>query len=324
MKAAVYDTAGEPCVLQYRDVADPSCPPDGVLIQVEVISIEGGDLINRASMPPPSTGYVLGYAAAGEVVAVGPQVRDRFVGQKVTTFDLCGSHASLRAVQASRTWLVPEGLDMAAAAALPISFGTAYHCLFTRGGLGAGETVLIQGGAGGVGLAAIQLAHQAGARVIATVSGHGRAQELVTLGLDHAVDHRKTDVTEEVLRLTDGRGVNLVVDPVGSTLRSSLAALQPEGRLIFVGNAGRAALDLDLWPALQANQSLLGVFMGTQLEKPEVHGTVSHMLEKAARNDIKVIIDRTFSLADAAVAHAYAESSSVLGRVVLLPSAKCA
>ncbi|MFC7555250.1 zinc-binding alcohol dehydrogenase family protein [Pseudoroseomonas wenyumeiae] len=148
MKAAVYDAAGEPQVLHYRDVADPPCPPDGVLIRVEAISIEGGDLINRASTPPPSPGYVLGYASAGEVVAVGPQVRDRFVGQRVTGFDLCGSHAAMRAIQASKTWLVPDGLDMAAAAALPISFGTAYHCLFTRGGLSEGETVLIQGGAG--------------------------------------------------------------------------------------------------------------------------------------------------------------------------------
>lgn len=319
MKAAVYDTAGEPHVLQYRDIADPPCPPDGVLIRVEAVSIEGGDLINRASTTPPSPGYVLGYAAAGEVIAVGPQVHDRFVGQKVTSFDLCGSHAAMRAVQASKTWPVPDGLDMAAAAALPISFGTAYHCLFTRGGLGEGETVLIQGGAGGVGLAAIQLAHQAGAIVIATVSGTERAQRLSALGLTHAIDHRTTDVADEVMRLTGGRGVNLAVDPVGSTLRGSLASLQPEGRLIFVGNAGRAALDLDLWPALQANQTLMGVFMGTQLEKPEVYPAVSHMLEKAARNELQVTIDRKFALADAALAHAYAESNSILGRVVLQP-----
>jgi NADPH:quinone reductase-like Zn-dependent oxidoreductase len=319
MKAAVYDMAGEPHVLHYKDVNDPACPPDGVLIRVEAVSIEGGDLINRASTTPPAPGHILGYAAAGEVVAVGPQVHDRVVGQKVTSFGLHGSHAAMRAVQASKTWLVPDGLSMPAAAALPISFGTAYHCLFTRGGLVEGETVLIQGGAGGVGLAAIQLAHQAGATVIATVSGRERAQRLAALGLTHAIDHRMSDVTEEVMRLTDGRGVNHVVDPVGSTLKCSLASLQPEGRLVFVGNAGRAALDLDLWSALQANQTLMGVFMGTQLEKPEVYQSVSKMLERAARNELEVAIDRTFLLADAAIAHAYAENNSILGRVVLLP-----
>ncbi|WP_342240766.1 zinc-binding alcohol dehydrogenase family protein [Inquilinus sp. OTU3971] len=158
MKAAVYDRNGGPEVLRYEDVPDPVCPSDGVVVRHEAIAIEGGDLINRASSPPPHQGYIVGYAAAGEVVAVGSDVSDRHVGQKVTSFDLAGSHAGLRTVAASRTWLVPEGLDMPAAAALPIAFGTAHHCLFARGGLKSGEAVLIQAGAGGVGIAAIQLA----------------------------------------------------------------------------------------------------------------------------------------------------------------------
>lgn len=319
MKAAVYDVAGEPGVLRYQDVADPSCPADGVVIRVEAISIEGGDLINRASVTPPSPGHIVGYAAAGEIVAVGPQVQDRFVGQKVTSFDMSGSHAALRAVKATRTWPIPEALEMAAAAALPISFGTAYHSLFTRGGLAEGETVLIQGGAGGVGLAAIELAHRCGATVIATVSGAERAARLAALGLTHAIDHRTTNVVQEVMRLTAGQGVDLVVDPVGSTLKDSLAALRPEGRLVFVGNAGRSSLELDLWPALQANQTLYGVFMGTQLEKPDVYQAVARMLERAARGELKVLVERSFALADAAAAHAYAESRSVLGRIVLRP-----
>lgn len=166
----------------------------------------------------------VGNAAAGEVVAVGPEVRDRLVGQKVTSFDMDGSHAAMRAVKASRIWLVPEGLGMAQDAALPIAFGTAHHCLFTRGQLAGGETVLVQAGAGGVGHAAIQLARQAGATVIATVSGTERAMRLAALGLDHAIDHRRVDVAAEAMRLTNGRGVDLVVDPMGATLKNSLAA----------------------------------------------------------------------------------------------------
>ena len=319
MKAAVYDVPGPARVIQYCDVPDPVCPVDGVLIRVEAISIEGGDLINRASTPPPGPRHVPGYAAAGEVVAVGAQVRDRVVGQKVTSFDMGGSHAALRAVAASRTWQVPQGLDMASAAALPISFGTAYHALFDRGRLAAGETVLIQGGAGGVGVAAIQLARQAGATVIATVSGDERAAGLTALGLTHAVDHRTTDVRERVRELTAGRGVDLVLDPVGSTLQASLDVLRPEGRLVFVGNAARESLQLDLWPALQANQTLMGVFMGTQLEKPEVHAAVDRLLARAAAGALKVPVARTFPLSEAAAAHAYAEEHSILGRIVLLP-----
>lgn len=318
MKAAIYDHPGPPAVLHYADVPDPVCPNDGVLIRVEAAAIEGGDLINRASTPPPHPAFVVGYAAAGEIIAVGEKVKNRHVGQKVTSFDLAGSHAELRAVAVSRTWPVPAGLDIAAAAALPIAFGTAHHCLFARGGLKRGETVLIQAGAGGVGLAAIQLAHRAGATVLATVSGAKRAERLVDLGLDHAIDHRSANVADTVMRLTEGRGADLVVDPVGTTLQGSLAALRPEGRLIVVGNAGGSQLNIDLWSALQANQSLFGVFMGTQLEKPDVYRTVCSMLALAATGDLKMIVDRTFPLAAASEAHAYAEGNSILGRVVIV------
>ncbi|MGP2836348.1 quinone oxidoreductase family protein [Serratia nevei] len=205
MKAAIYGHPGPPNVLRYADVPDPVCPSDGVLMQVEAAAIEAGDLINRASTPPPYPAFVVGFAAAGEVIAVGDKVQDRLVGEKVTSFDLAGSHAQVRAVTAAKTWLVPEGLSMAAAA-LPIAFGTAHHCLFARGKLKPGETVLIQGGAGGVGLAAIQLAHLAGATVLATVSGTERTERLVKLGLDHAIDYRSVDVVDTVMCLTRGRG----------------------------------------------------------------------------------------------------------------------
>jgi len=170
MKAAYHDVPGGPEVLSYAEFEDPFYAEDGVLVRVEAISVEDGDLISRATTPPPGSGYVPGYAASGEIVAVGAKVRNRSVGQKVTSFDMGGSHAELRAVKATRTWVVPDGLDMAAAAALPISFGTAHHCLFARGGLAKGETVLVQDGAGSVGVAAIQLAPRAGATVLATVS----------------------------------------------------------------------------------------------------------------------------------------------------------
>ncbi|MCE6076429.1 zinc-binding dehydrogenase [Agrobacterium vitis] len=320
MKAAIYDKFGTPNVLRYADVPDPVCAIDGVLIRVNAAAIEGGDLINRSSTPPPHPDFVVGYAAAGEIIAVGEKVKNRHIGQRVTSFDLAGSHAELRAVPASRTWPVPEGLDTASAAALPIPFGTAHHCLFARGGLKRGETVLIQAGAGGVGLAAIQLAHRAGATVLATVSGAERAEHLVGLGLDHPIDHRAVDVVDTVMRLTEGRGVDLVVDPVGTTLQDSLAALRLEGRLVFVGNAGGSQLAIDLWQALQLNQSLLGVFMGTQFEKPNVYDTVSQMLKLAATGDLKVVVDKIFPLSAAAEAHFYAEGNSILGRVIIVPA----
>jgi len=318
VRAAIYERPGSPEVLRIEDAPDPVCAVDDVLIRIEAISLEGGDVINRAQAEPPPGGIV-GYAAAGTIVEVGSAVRSRRVGQRVTSWNLAGSHAEFRAVPASRTWVLPDDLSMERAACIPIGCGTAQHCLFNRGRLASGETVLIQAGAGGVGLGAIQLAHAAGATVIATVSGASRAERLKAMGLDHAIDHRTTDVAAEVRRLTQGRGVDLVVDPVGSTLRISLDCLRPEGRLVVVGNAGGGTLDLDLWPALQSNQTIMGVFMGSQFEKPDVHHPVGGLLDQAARGDLEVVIDKRFSLAEAAAAHRYAETEPVFGRVVIVP-----
>lgn len=319
MKAAVYDVEGAPDVLKYVDMPDPVTGPDDILIAVEAISIEGGDLINRRSTPPPRPLWIVGYAAAGTVVAVGSNVRSRAVGDRVTAFSMQGSHAERWAVPAERTWLIPDGVDTAEAAALPISFGTAHHCLFTRGMLRRGETVLIQAAAGGVGLAAVQLASQAGATVIAVASGTQRRSRLLELGADHVVDRTGNNVVDSVRQYTHGTGVDLVIDPVGTTLPASLSALAPQGRLVFVGNAGGGSLTVDLWPPMQSNQTLMGVFMGPLFEKPEVRASVDDMLQAVAAGRIRVVIDRIFPLANAAEAHEFAETAKPLGRIVMKP-----
>lgn len=316
MKAAVYDNPGVPAVLEYVDMPDPACGPGDVLIAVEAISIEGGDLINRRSTKQQSR-WIVGYAAAGTIVAVGENVQHRTVGENVAAFNMQGSHAELWAVPETRTWLVPDGLSMTEAAVLPISFGTAYHCVITKGQLRAGETVLIHAAAGGVGIAAIQLARQTGAKVIAVASGDERQARLRALGATHLIDRHNQDVVEEVQRLTGGKGADLVIDPVGSTLQSSLAALAPEGRLVFVGNAGGGGVVADLWQPMQNNQTLHGVFMGALFERPAVHKTVDALLKAAAERGLEVVIDRTFSLKDAASAHEHAETGNPLGRVVM-------
>ncbi|HDX9180611.1 quinone oxidoreductase family protein [Klebsiella michiganensis] len=319
MKAAVYDVEGAPGVLKYVDVPEPVTGPDDILISVEAISIEGGDLINRRSTPPPLPLWIGGYAAAGTVVAVGSKVRSRTVGDRVAAFHMQGSHAERWAVPAERTWLIPDGVGMAEAATLPISFGTAHHCLFTRGMLRQGETVLIQAAAGGVGLAAVQLASQAGATVIAVVSGTQRRGRLRELGADHVVDRTKDNIVDSVRQYTHGTGVDLVIDPVGTTLPVSLSALAPEGRLVFVGNAGGNSLTVDLWPAMQSNQTLMGVFMGPLFARHGVRTSVDEMLQAVAAGRVTVVIDRIFPLANAAAAHEFAETAKPLGRIVMKP-----
>ncbi|WP_414164168.1 quinone oxidoreductase family protein [Superficieibacter sp. BNK-5] len=319
MKAAAYDVEGAPDVLKYVDIPDPVLGPDDVLISVEAISIEGGDLINRRSTPPPRPLWVVGYAAAGTVVAVGSNVRSRKVGDRVAAFHMQGSHAERWTVPAERTWLIPDRVDAAEAAVLPISFGTAHHCLFTRGMLRQGETVLIQAAAGGVGLAAVQLASQAGATVIAVASGTQRRSRLLELGADHVVDRAANNIVDSVQQFTHGTGVDLVIDPVGTTLPVSLSALAPEGRLVFVGNAGGGSLTVDLWAPMQSNQTLMGVFMGPLFERPGVRASVDDMLQAVATGRIRVVIDRIFPLANAAAAHEFAETAKPLGRIVMTP-----
>ena len=319
MKAAVYDAAGAPSVLKYIEIPCPAIGPGDVLISVEAISIEGGDLIHRRSVPPPRSLWVVGYAASGTVVSVGAEVRSLSIGDRVVAFDMQGSHAEYWAVPAGHTWRIPDGVDAADAAALPISFGTAHHCLFTRGGLKSGEIVLIQAAAGGVGVAAVQLAAQAGATVIAVTSGAERRSRLIKLGAGHVIDRAVCDVVDTILKITNRVGVDLVIDPVGTTLPASLSALAPEGRLVFVGNAGGGNLSTDLWPPMQSNQTLLGVFMGPLFERPTLRATVDEMLEAVPKGRIQVVIDRIFPLSEAAAAHEFAEKAKPLGRVVMKP-----
>lgn len=179
--------------------------------------------------------------------------------------------------------------------------------------------MLVQAAAGGVGLSAVQLAAQAGATVVAVTSGTQRSSRLIELGADFVVDRTTSDVADTVRQITHGAGANLVIDPVGTTLPASLSALAPEGRLVFVGNAGGGSLAVDLWPPMQSNQTLLGVFMGPLFERPAVRSSVDDLLQAVATGRIRAVIDRTFPLAEAAAAHEFAETAKPLGRIVMKP-----
>jgi len=320
MKAAVYYENGAPEVLKYEDLADPVCHPKGVVIRVEAVSIEGGDTLNRWRGALAGRPHIVGYQAAGEIIEVGAEVEDLKIGQKVATVNAHGSHAELRAVPARSAWPIPAGFDVRKAAVIPVTFGTADDCLFEFGRLKAGETVLIQAGASGVGVAAIQLAKRAGATVLATASGDERLERLKTLGLDHGINYRTDDVVASVMRLTDNKGVNLVVDSVGgSTLQGSILSLAYRGRVSMVGAAGREAMSVDVSSLMGGNRSLTGVFLGAEIATDRVRVNIQRLIDEAARGELTVIIDREFPLSEAAAAHAYIESRRAVGRVVLIP-----
>ena len=322
MKAAVIYESGPPDVLRYEEVPDPECPDGFVLVDVEAISIEGGDLLARASTPPAKTPHIVGYLAAGTVSEVGGGVDAPAVGDKVVALGQDGSHAARRSVPGAVTWPIPEGLDPAQAACIPVAFGTAQECLFTAGNLSAGQTALIHAGAGGVGMAAIQLAKQAGATVISTASSDEKLERLKALGLDHGINYATESFVEQVNELTDGRGADVVLDSVGGqNLVDSVDALAYRGTLVSVGVAGRSGSAIEAQSLWTKNNALRGVYLGGALaaEFPRVHALIGELIGRVASGDLHVEIDRSFPLAEAAAAHEYLEGRNAFGRVVMTP-----
>ena len=320
MKAAVYHETGGPEVLQYEDFPDPECGPGDVVVKVEAISIEGGDTLNRAGGEMATHPHVVGYQCAGTIIEVGAAVSDRTVGERVVTTFLWGSHAELRAVPAAVAWPVPDGADLLAIACVPIPFGTADDCLFEFGHLQAGETVLIHAAAGGVGIAAIQLAKAAGATVIATASSDERLERVRHLGIDHPVNYAREGWVDTVRAATGGRGVDLVVDSVGGrVLAASVQCLVYRGRLVSVGSAGRDPQPFDISTLGAGNHSLTGVFLGAEIANPRTREMIARHIDAVASGELEVVVDRTYPLAEAAAAHAYLESRRAVGRVVLIP-----
>ncbi len=322
MRAAVYYETGGPEVFRYEDVPDPVVGPGDVLVRVEAVSIEGGDTLNRAGGVMNRTPHVVGYQCAGTVVATGSDVGDLAEGDRVVTVGVDGSHAELRAVGRGFWWTIPEALSTQQAACVPVPFGTADDCLFEFGRLQAGETALVHAGASGVGIAAIQLAKRAGARVLATASSSERLARLADLGLDHGIDYVATDFVEAVRELTQGRGADVIVDSVGgANLQKSLHCLAYRGRCVNFGDAGRGSPNrLDVSTMRENNQTLVGYFLGAELVLgTRAHAMIARHLEDIAAGDLSVVVDRVFPLSRAGDAHAYIESRQAFGRVLLEP-----
>ncbi|MGZ4184265.1 MAG: quinone oxidoreductase family protein [Solirubrobacteraceae bacterium] len=322
MKAAVIYENGGPEVLRYEDVPDPECPDGCVVVDAEAISIEGGDLLARAGGDLPAVPHIVGYLSAGIVSEVAPGVEGLAVGDRVVALNFAGSHAARRVAPAIMTWPIPDALDAAHAACVPVAFGTAYECLFTAGNLAEGQTALIHAGAGGVGMAAIQLAKRAGAMVISTASSDEKLQRLKAFGLDHGINYATDSFVQRTNELTDSRGVDVVLDSIGGqNLVDSVDVLAYRGTLVSVGLAARAGSAIEARSLWERNNSLRGVFLGGAIvsEYARIHPMIGDMLQGVADGELRVEIDRVFPLEHAAAAHEYVESRKAFGRVVMTP-----
>jgi NADPH2:quinone reductase len=293
-----------------------------VIIDVEVISVEGGDAIHRARTPLLSRPHIVGYQCAGRISRIGERVTTRAVGDRVVTIVSAGAYAERVAAPATTTWRVPEGADVKAIACVPVAFGTAHEALFALGGLVAGQRVLVHAGGGGVGLAAIQLARAAGAEVLATASRDDKLARLRELGVKHAINYATGSFAGGVTRAVGSNAIDLVVDPVGGkVLQDSAMCLRYRGRIVNLGLAGRDATPFNARPLWGQNATLIGMSLMTSLQNEfdRVSAVIDECIARVASGELRVIVDKTFSLADAHLAHEHVESRTTFGRVVMVP-----
>jgi NADPH:quinone reductase-like Zn-dependent oxidoreductase len=331
-------------VLRVENVPAPEPAPGQALVRVLGVSVNHLDLWVRRGMPGVKVPFprILGCDGCGEVVALGAGTKGLRVGQRVVIepgtssgtsaldragldhlsddYAIRGEHfdgldCELVALEARYLLPLPAGVDPLRAAAVPLVFLTAWGMLITRARLEPGETVLVLAGSSGVGSAAVQIAKERGARVIATASSDDKQRLVRELGADEVLDHRRDDWGKEVRRLTGGKGADVVVEHVGpATWKSSLAALGRRGRLVTCGGTSGPTVEVSLPHLFIKQQAILGSTMGPRAALPEIFARV-------ASGAYRPVVDRVLPLSAVQKAHELLEARAVLGKLVLQPGA---
>ena len=323
MKAIVVDSPGDPEVMHLAEMPDPSPGPGEVLVRARATAVNRADTLQRRGFypPPPGASEIIGMEVAGEVAGLGEGVDGWRAGDRVMALLAGGGYAELVAVPAGQLMRVPDGMSWTDAAAIPEVFLTAHDNLFTRGRLTAGETVLIHGGGGGVGTAAIQLAHRAGARVLVTAGSAGKLERCRELGADAGINHREEDFVARARELTGGDGVDVILDVMGASyLARNLDALAVEGRLVIIGLQGGTTSDIDLNAMLRRRLTVIATTLRGRpvAQKAEiVRRFVEDGLEGFAGGSLRPVVDRVLPLAEAAAAHRAMEAGENVGKLVL-------
>lgn len=344
MKAVLLHEHGGPEVLHYTNTDTPEPGPGEVLLEVKAIAMNRADWWVRNGWPGIKLAYphIMGADAAGIIAALGPGAEDfgLAVGQRVVlegtesdeTCEYClagqtnlcpkfgvrgehssGTYAEYILAPVRNVLPVPDGFSLEEAAAASLVYLTAWHSLVERGGLQAGEAVLVVGAGGGVNTASIQIAKLAGAKVYVVGSTDEKLAQAESLGADVLINRNKEDWSKAVFKLTNKRGVDVVVDNVGeATLFSSIRAVRKQGRILVVGNTSGPLAEVDLRYVFFKHLSIIGSTMGT-------HDTFRTVMRLVFEGKLKSIVDKTFPLKDAQSAHTYFESDDVFGKVVMVP-----
>jgi NADPH:quinone reductase len=299
-------------------------PGEGeALVRIEAAGVNRPDVMQRQGRypPPPGASDIPGLEIAGEVVALGPGAAGVAIGERVTALLPGGGYAQYAVAAAPLCLPVPEGLSMVEAAAIPETFFTVWTNLFDRGGLKAGETVLIHGGTSGIGTTAIQLAHAWGARVFATAGSPDKARACERLGAARGIDYHAQDFVEIVRKETDGKGVDVILDMVGAAyLARNLDAAAVEGRLIVISLIGGARAEINLNTIMSKRLTLTGSTLRIRsvAQKAIVaEGVRRNVWPLIAAGRVRPVIHATFPLAQASEAHRLMETSKHIGKIVL-------
>ena len=325
MKAIQIEALGGPEVMQLIDAPVPEPGSKYVRVKVEAIGLNYSDImiregkyLSRTQLP-----QIMGREFAGVIDAMGDAVRGFEVGQRVYGTINSGALAEYALCHAAALLPLPDGLSSEMAVALIVQGVTALHCLDDHGGLKPGETVLIHAAAGGVGTLAIQMAKQLGAgRIIGTASSDTKCETILELGAD-AVNYSSSDWVEEVLRLTDGRGADLILESVGGDVfwRSYRDLLAFAGRIVVVGIAGGEVNEIRTNEILRRNKTIIGYFLAEYFEKaPEkVLPAIMRVLDMVNSGAVKPVIGATFPLEQAVDAFNYMQNRQNIGKVVIKP-----
>jgi putative PIG3 family NAD(P)H quinone oxidoreductase len=323
MRAVEITRPGGPEVLEPTRRPVPQPAAGEILIAVRAAGVSRPDILQREGRypPPPGASDLPGLEVAGTVAMRGDGARRFDSGDRVCALVSGGGYAEYAAVPEGQALPIPAGLGFVEGAALPEAFFTVWTNVFERGGLSAGETLLVQGGSGGIGTTAIQLAAARGARVYATASGERKCRALEGLGAERGIDTRAEAYDEIVRAATAGRGVDVILDILGGPhLARHLDLLAPEGRLVLIAFLDGRETALDLWPIMGKRLTVTGSTLRPR--SPEEKGAIARALEKEVwplleSGRVRPRIDATFPLEAAADAHRRLESRRHLGKVVL-------
>ncbi len=320
MRAIEISQPGGPEVLRLCERPQPKPGPEEILIKVAYAGVNRPDALQRAGAyaPPAGASDLPGLEAAGEVVAIGAGVSRWQVGDQVCALLPGGGYGEFVTTHQDHALPIPAGLDLALAAALPETFFTVWSNVFMRGGLQAGEKVLIHGGSSGIGTTAIQLAHVFGARVFTTAGSAKKCAACTELGAERAINYRTEDFVEVVRSLG---GVDLVLDMVGGAyIARNIKALNPDGRLVMIAFLGGAVAEVNFAHIMMKRLNVTGSTLRPQSvqAKAEIaqalRAKVWPLIESGR---LGPVIDSTFALSDAAAAHQRLESSGHIGKILL-------